>query len=109
MNLFNMRLSHFLQKYSTHILLSILLCVALWFRVYRIDQVLGFYFDQGRDANVILDLLQFHKFFLIGPTTGIAGIFRGPFYYYLITPAYFLGNGSELIILGLFPAFLNAQ
>lgn len=96
MNLFNMRLSHFLQKYSTHILLSILLCVALWFRVYRIDQVLGFYFDQGRDANVILDLLQFHKFFLIGPTTGIAGIFRGPFYYYLITPAYFLGNGNPL-------------
>jgi 4-amino-4-deoxy-L-arabinose transferase-like glycosyltransferase len=33
---------------------------------------------------------------LIGPTTGIAGIFRGPFYYYLISPFYFLGGGNPV-------------
>jgi len=35
-------------------------------------------------------------FFLIGPTTGIAGIFRGPFYYYLITPFYWFGGGNPV-------------
>ncbi len=92
-----------------------ILVFALWFRVYRIDQVLGFYFDQGRDANVVFDLIEYKKIFLIGPTTGIAGIFRGPFYYYLITPAYFLGNGnpvfvsvflSILTVLGLFFVYI---
>ncbi|MBI4157557.1 glycosyltransferase family 39 protein, partial [Candidatus Woesebacteria bacterium] len=44
------------------------------------------------------------KLFLIGPTTGIAGIFRGPFYYYLIAPFYLLGGGDPV-----YPAvFLSA-
>ena len=34
--------------------------------------------------------------FLIGPTTGIAGIFRGPFYYYLIAPFYWLSRGDPV-------------
>lgn len=65
-------------------------------RVYRIDQLLGFYYDQGRDALVIWDLLHNGKMFLIGPTTGIAGVFRGPWYYWLITPFYWLGKGNPI-------------
>lgn len=75
-------------------LLGVILLGALFVRIYRTDQILGFYFDQGRDANVIWDFLYNGKFFLIGPTTGIAGIFRGPLYYYLIAPFYWLGNGN---------------
>lgn len=73
-----------------------ILALALFLRVYRIDELLGFYYDQGRDALVIRDLIHNGKFFLIGPTTGIEGIFRGPFYYYLITPFYWLGNGNPV-------------
>lgn len=78
-------------------LIILILVAALFLRVYRIPQVLGFYFDQGRDALVIWDLIHLHKFFLIGPTTGLAGIFRGPYYYYLITPFYFLGGGNPVV------------
>ena len=77
-------------------MLVIILFLALFVRVYRIDQLLGFYYDQGRDAKVIWDLWHSGKFFLIGPTTGIEGIFRGPWYYWLIAPAYLLGRGNPV-------------
>jgi 4-amino-4-deoxy-L-arabinose transferase-like glycosyltransferase len=77
-------------------LLFILLLLAFFVRIYRVEEILGFYFDQGRDANVIWDLLHKGEVFLIGPTTGIAGIFRGPFYYYLIAPLYWLGGGDPV-------------
>lgn len=73
-----------------------ILITAFILRIFRIDQLLGFYFDQGRDAKVIWDLIYNHKFFLIGPTTGIEGIFRGPWYYWLITPFYWLGHGNPV-------------
>jgi len=72
----------------------LVLIIGLFLRVYRVDKVLNFYFDQGRDALVIWDFWHNGKFFLVGPTTGIAGIFRGPFYYYLIAPVYLIGNGN---------------
>lgn len=81
---------------AIYILLGITLVLALFIRVYKLGTTLGFYFDQGRDALVVWDLLRNGNFFLIGPTTGIAGIFRGPIYYYLIAPFYWLGNGDPV-------------
>lgn len=78
------------------VFITLILLAAFFVRVYRIDQLLGFYYDQGRDASVIWDFIYNHKFFLIGPTTGIAGIFRGPWYYWLITPFYWLGHGNPV-------------
>ncbi len=86
-----------IKKYKVlYILLSVVLAFGLFIRIYRVDQILGFYFDQGRDALVIWDLWHDGKFFLIGPTTGIAGIFRGPLYYYLIAPFYLIGGGNPV-------------
>lgn len=79
-----------------NILVSIGLMFAFFIRVFRVDQILAFHYDQGRDALVIWDLIHKGKLFLIGPTTGIAGIFRGPFYYYLIAPFYWLGRGNPV-------------
>ena len=85
---------------ASHLLIYLLLTVSLvgafFIRVYRVDQILGFYFDQGRDALVIREFLTTGKLFLVGPTTGIAGIFRGPWYYWLIAPVYFLGAGDPV-------------
>lgn len=69
---------------------------AFFLRIYRVNEILGFYYDQGRDGLIIWDLWHKGKFFLIGPTTGIAGIFRGPFYYYLIAPFYLFGGGNPV-------------
>lgn len=77
------------------LVISVLL-IGLFVRTYKTAEYLGFWYDQGRDALVIWDLIYNHKFFLIGPTTGIEGIFRGPWYYWLITPFYFLGKGNPV-------------
>lgn len=79
-----------------YLFLVIILIASFAIRVYRINDLLGFYYDQGRDAIVIWDFINNHKFFLIGPTTGLAGIFRGPYYYYLIAPFYLFGRGNPV-------------
>jgi len=78
------------------ILLVLIIALSLLARVYRISELLGFYFDQGRDASVIWELWHSHRFFLIGPTTGIEGIFRGPWYYWLISLPYLIGRGNPI-------------
>jgi len=80
------------------IFLFFILIFSAFLRLYRLDQLLGFWYDQGRDALVIWDLLHRGKFFLIGPVTGIEGIFLGPFFYYFLAPFYLLGKGSPVFV-----------
>src|SRR3989344_3797640 len=79
-----------------YVLLFAALVMGLFIRIYRTGAILGFYFDQGRDALKIWDFWHKGDIMLIGPTTGIAGILRGPFYYYLIAPFYLLGGGDPV-------------
>ncbi|MEK7112643.1 MAG: glycosyltransferase family 39 protein [Patescibacteria group bacterium] len=81
---------------SKNIFIGVLISLAFFVRIYRVDQLLGFYFDQGRDAMVIWKLWNEGKLFLIGPVTGLAGIFLGPLYYYLIAPFYLIGGGNPV-------------
>ncbi len=76
------------------IAIGCLLLFAFLLRVFRLNQLLAFNYDQGRDALVIWDLVKNGKISLIGPMMADTGIFRGPWYYWLITPFYFLGNGN---------------
>lgn len=89
-----------INEIKTHpfVYLLLLLIVSGGFilRVYNIDNLLGFYYDQGRDALKIWDISHGGNIPFIGPTTGIAGIFRGPFYYWLIAPFYLLGSGNPV-------------
>lgn len=68
--------------------------LGLFLRCYRQGDLLGFYYDQGRNAAIAADIISFKNFPAIGPTTGIAGLYLGPFWYYLITPGYIIGRGS---------------
>src|SRR3972149_12322614 len=79
-----------------YFLLTIILVGAFFIRAYRTGDLLAFYFDQGRDALVIWKLWYEGKPFLIGPVTGLSGIFLGPFYYYLIAPFYLVGRGDPV-------------
>jgi len=81
-----------------YLVLFSVLCFSAFLRLYKLNKLLGFWYDQGRDALVIWDLLHYNKFFLIGPVTGIEGIFLGPFYYYLIAPFYWIGKGSPVFV-----------
>lgn len=80
-----------------NLFILIILLVAFILRIYRIAELLDFHYDQGRDALVIWDLWHKGKLFLIGPTTGLPGVFLGPFYYYLIAPFYLIGGGNPTI------------
>lgn len=74
-----------------------ILLLSLLVRVYRLPELLGFWYDQGRDALVIWDFIENGKLFLIGPQMGFTGMFRGPWYYYLLTPFYYIGGGEPLV------------
>lgn len=80
----------------TNSIISLVIILALILRLYRLPELLGFWYDQGRDALVIWDFIHNGKLFLIGPMMGFTGMFRGPWYYYLIAPFYYLGNGNPL-------------
>jgi 4-amino-4-deoxy-L-arabinose transferase-like glycosyltransferase len=91
-------LKEILSHKLVYLLLFLILVLGFILRFWNLDRLLGFYYDQGRDALVIWDLIHKGKFFLIGPTTGLAGIFRAPYYYYLIAPFYLIGRGNPLFV-----------
>ncbi len=62
------------------------LLMAAFFRLYKIDQYMIFLGDQGRDAVVIKQMLDIHHFPLIGPPTSVGNIYLGPLYYYMMLP-----------------------
>src|SRR3989304_9348625 len=98
---------HEIQPHTAYyLLLTSILFLALFVRVYRVGDLLGFWYDQGRDALIIWKLWHEGKFFLIGPVTGLAGIFLGPLYYYLIAPLYLIGGGNPIYPV-VFLAFLS--
>lgn len=79
------------------ILLFCLWLLSLFLRVYQLENVMTFSFDQGRDMVELLKITQ-GDITLIGPTTGIAGLFLGPFYFYALLPGFILGGGSPVAL-----------
>ena len=79
-----------------YLLLFLILIGATFVRVYNTRNILGFYYDQGRDALVIWNFLHKGDIFLVGPTTGLQGVLLGPLFYLIITPFYFLGGGNPV-------------
>lgn len=55
-----------------------------------------FVYDQGRDAIQVQKILH-GDLTLIGPTTGLFGVFLGPLHYYLLTIPYLLGGGNPIV------------
>jgi len=78
----------------------LLFLFGVFMRLYRQGDLLGFYYDQGRDALKAADILTFKDWPAIGPTTGLSGIFLGPFWFYLIAPFYWLGRGDPSVAAG---------
>lgn len=95
--LFKKRKTFHLPHLLHYSLLALVILLAFVFRTYRTQDLLRFYYDQGRDALVVFDMINVPKPVLVGPTTGLAGILRGPFFYYLLLPAYLIGQGSPVI------------
>ena len=84
------------------ILVGLIIVIALFLRLYRINEYMTFLGDEGRDVRIVRDLLRGNLVF-IGPQTSIGNMYLGPLYYYLIAPSLFL---SRLNPVG--PAIFNA-
>lgn len=66
---------------------------------------LTFGYDQARDAYSALEIAN-GDLKIQGPSASTPGLFHGALYYYLLAPAYGLGNGSPYIV-GVWIAFIN--
>jgi len=77
-------------------LISLILLIGSFLRLFKIDQYLTFLGDEGRDAIIVRRLLVHKDPILIGPGTSIGNMYLGPLYYYMMAPALFLANYSPV-------------
>ena len=93
----------FIKKNKFHsIAIFLVICVALFLRLYKIGGYHAFLGDEGRDVRVVRDLLKGNLVF-IGPQTSIGNMYLGPLYYYMMAPFLFLSNLNPIG-----PAIMNA-
>lgn len=79
-----------------YILAAVIISLALFLRLYKIENRAPFDWDQNRDYAAISDIAG-GKPVLIGPVAGgEGGFFLGPLYYYLVTPMYLVMGGSPV-------------
>ncbi len=77
------------------IALLIVFILGAWFRIEGvITQSFAFTYDVGRDLLAVRDIVSLEKIPLIGQTTGLPGLFYGPWWYYILTPSFILASGN---------------
>lgn len=74
----------FLQKPGFWLILILLL--AAFLRLYRLSDYLQFLGDEGRDVLVVMHMIVYHQWTLLGPTASVGGFYTGPIYYYFMLP-----------------------
>ena len=72
------------------LLLALILALAVFFRLYRAQELYTFELDQDLFSWIVKDLLINHHIRLIGQLTSIDGVFIGPLYYYLLAIFFFI-------------------
>lgn len=81
------------------LIIAVLLSVAFLLRMPLLLQgFFAFTFDQGRDLLEVEKIVFDKDLKLIGPTTGLPGIFYGPWWYYYISPIFLISGGNPTLI-----------
>lgn len=62
--------------------------------IFPLKGLFAFNYDQGRDFLAVSKIIWERDFTLIGQTTGLPGIFYGPWWYYFLTPLVFFSKGD---------------
>lgn len=52
----------------------------------------SFMYDNAKDSLVMLEMFQYHKPALLGPTTSLEGLYYGPAWYYIALPFNIIGK-----------------
>ena len=93
------------MKKTEIVILGFLLIVAALLRFPLASQgFFAFTYDQGRDLLAVQDIVENKNLTLIGPTTGLPGIFYGPWWYYFLAPIFFISQGNVQVIVLAFAA-----
>src|SRR3989338_2214356 len=83
------------KKLLAFFLVFIILLIGSWLRFSGIlSNSFAFTYDVGRDMLAVRNIIVDHKFSLIGPTTGVEGIFYGPWWYLILSIPFFLFSGN---------------
>lgn len=97
-----MSLAGFIREHEKAAIAAVLLLGVL----YRLAVTSGgnfiFNMDNARDMVDVREMVLLHKLRLIGPTSGIAGIYDGPLWYYLLSVPFIVSSGdpySEIILM----------
>ena len=87
------KLLKFLKK--EYLLLYAIIFVGSYLRLQGVlTNSFAFTYDVGRDMLALSNIVNLHKFPLIGATTGLPGVFYGPWWYYMLTPFFILLSGN---------------
>lgn len=106
------KLADFYKKENLILYLIILIGAFLRFQGV-FSNSFAFTYDVGRDMLSLWNIVYDHKIILIGATTGIPGVFYGPWWYYMLVPFFVLLGGSPqgiafiLSIVGILSIFLS--
>jgi len=85
------------MKKTEKIILLVILFLASFTRLWgSVRGDFAYTYDVGRDLLVVRDLVINHKLTLLGPTTGIAGVFYGPWWYYFLAIPFFIFQGNPI-------------
>ncbi len=83
------------KKIAEIILFTLVLSLAILLRISNVlHQNFAFTYDVGRDLLALNNIIITHKMGLIGFTTGLQGVFYGPWWYIFLLPAFVLSNGN---------------
>ena len=85
-------IKNLIKKYNgQNLFLTLIIILATFLRLYRIEDYMTFLGDQGRDVLIVYNILHGHLT-LLGPTSSVGGFFLGPIYYYFMAPFLWLFN-----------------
>jgi len=86
-------LSYFLK--TEYLFLYVIVLIGAYFRLQGVfTNSFAFTYDVGRDMLALWNIAYLHKIPLIGATTGLPGVFYGPWWYYLLTPFFIIFSGN---------------
>lgn len=83
-------------KKNGYYFLTLVVLIGLFLRFLYFNQ-LTFGYDQARDALESISIIKNKDIKIIGPTTDIKGLFHSPLFWYIVSPFYYLSNGSPII------------
>lgn len=78
-----------------YLILYVIIIIGAYVRLQGVfTNSFAFTYDVGRDMLALSNIVHLHKIPLIGATTGLPGIFYGPWWYYMLTPFFIIFSGN---------------